>query len=193
MAPDVAVLTLLEVREGENAAALSQQVALTVKNAAAKAKAKGGIKTTTSYSTKPRYDNGKRAGWTVRGELTLKSRDVDGLGMVGFALADGMQFGSSGYEVSPELRAREEAKLQEQAIAAFRARAERAAQSFGYRSYAIRRVQLGQAGGDAMPPRPMMMMMKAMAAPAQADGLSMDSAGMTLLQLRVAGAVQMLR
>lgn len=33
VAPDVAVLTLLAVREGENAAAMSQQVALTVKNA----------------------------------------------------------------------------------------------------------------------------------------------------------------
>ncbi len=192
--PDTAVVVLAVERQGADAAPLAQEVNQVLARALREAKAQADVQATTgSYNTSPRYDGkGQRSGWVVRAELILKGREFATIGTLAGKLARELQIASNGFEISPELRAREEAKLTERAITQFRAKALAATKAFGYAGFDIREVAVGQLGGG-MPVRPKMMMeMRGAVMAADASAMPVEP-GARDIALTVSGSVQMKR
>ena len=193
VAPDLAVVTLAVVREGADVAALTQDVNQTLARAFAEAKSVPSVVAANSgYTTFPRYDSrggqSTRSGWQVRAEIILKSKDFAALGTLVGKLSATLQIAGSSFEISPELRAREDAALIERGARAFQEKANAAVKAFGYAGYSIRQITLGQAGQSGVP-RPIPMARGAMVASDSAP-LPIES-GRVSLSLTVNGSVQM--
>jgi predicted secreted protein len=190
--PDTAYVVLAVDRQGTDATVLTNEVNQVIARALGEAKAASGVKAATgNYSTYPRYDNkGQRNGWQVRAELILKAREFGVLGTLAGKLAKEMTIASNGFEVSQELRSKEEAALIEKGAAAFRAKALAASKAFGFASFTVREVSVGSIGG-APPVAPKMQMMRGGAADA-AEPMPMEP-GERQLSLTVSGSVQMSR
>jgi predicted secreted protein len=191
--PDLAVITLAVEKQGTDAAPLTSEVNGILARALSDAKATTGVQAATgNYSTQPRYDNkGQRNGWVVRAELILKAKEFGVLGTLAGKLSKDLQIAGNGFEISPELRTKEENVLIEKGIAAFRAKAQAATKAFGNASYVVREVAVGQIGGG-MPERPKMMM-QARGAVMAADTAVPIEAGAQQLALTVSGSVQMVK
>ena len=196
VAPDLAVVTLAIVREGPDVAPLTKDVNEALARAFADAKAFAGVTTASGgYSTFPRFESrgsqSVRTGWQVRAEIVLKSRDFDALGSLVGRLSQTLQIAGSGFEISPELRAREGASLIERGARAFQDRATAATRALGYAGYSIRQVTVGSAGQSGG---------GRLFAAMEAGGMSAKSAaplpiesGRVTLSLSVNGSVQMHR
>jgi len=194
--PDIAVVTFAAEASGADVAALTREVQQVINAALVRVRETAGVEARTGvFSTLPRWSpKGGRDGWTVRAELTLKSRDIGVLGELSGRLAQQrLMIIASTFEVSRELREREEAMLIERGIASFRARASLAARAFGFTTYTLREVQLGSAGGDGSkpPPRPVMARAAEMAAAAP-EPVALEG-GRVTLSLTVAGSILMTR
>lgn len=191
VSPDLAIINLAIDREGPDPVALSREVNQVLSDALARARAVSGvIASSGGYTSYPRQDNrGKRVGWQVRAEIILKSKDFARLSQLAGAIAD-MTVSGTRFEISPELRATEEARLIDSAAQAFRTKATAAVKAFGFSGYRIREVQLGSLGQQAGP-RPVLMAM-ARAGGADAAGPPLES-GRVTLTLTVNGSVQMQR
>ena len=189
--PDLAVVTLAIVREGPDVAPLTADVNQTLAKAFAEAKSVPGvIASNGGYTTSPRYDSrgsqSTRSGWTVRAQLVLKSTDFNALGALVGRLSQTLQIAGSGFELSPELRARESAALIERGARAFQDKAAAVARAFGYAGYGIREITIGNAG-QSYAPRATMRMDVEMKSSAP---LPLESGPVTL-SLTVNGALQM--
>ena len=189
--PDTAVLTLVAERSGLDASAMTQQINKIMGDAVREAKAVSGVEAITgNFSTNQQYDNrGNVTGWTVRAELILKSKDFALLGKLSGNLGTSLKIVGSGFEVSRDLRTREEALLLKQGLEAFQAKAKTAAQALGFSSYSLREITIQQAqleGGGR--PRPMVMMARAVAAEAAPVQIE---AGLTAINLTVSGSIQL--
>lgn len=190
--PDTATVLMSAERQGADAAAATSEVNQLLTAALREAKATPGVQASSAgFSTWPRYDaKGQRTGWVVRGDLLLKSRDFAALGKLAGRLASTMTVQSNGFEVSAELKDREEQQLIERGLAAFRAKAATASRALGYSSFTVSQVNLGAAQLQGGPgPRPVLMQARAMV---QADAAPMPiEGGQTLLSLTVNGTVLM--
>lgn len=192
--PDLAVVTLAAEAQGVDAAPITREVQQIINAALGQAKATAGVEARTgAFATNQRWNSkGARDGWTVRAELILKAKDFAVLGALAGKLAQQkLMIVSSGFELSRELREREEQALIERGIAAFRSKAQTASRAFGFGSYALREVNLGSISGDARPIQPKVYAMRAAAAPA-ADAEPMPiEGGKVTLTLSVNGTVLM--
>jgi predicted secreted protein len=192
--PDLAVVTLAAEAQGVDAAPITREVQQIINAALGQAKATAGVEARTgAFATNQRWNSkGARDGWTVRAELILKAKDFAVLGALAGKLAQQkLMIVSSGFELSRELREREEQALIERGIAAFRSKAQTASRAFGFGSYALREVNLGSISGDARPIQPKVYAMRAAAAPA-ADAEPMPiEGGKVTLTLTVNGTVLM--
>ena len=191
--PDLVVVNLAVVREGPEVPALTKAVNEALARAFADAKAVPGvIAANAGYSTTPRFDTrgstSTRTGWTVTGAIVLKSKDFDALGTLVGKLSQTLNITGSGFEISPDLRAREDAALIERGARAFQDKATAATRAFGYAGYSIRQVNVGSAGqngnGRVFAPMAQYAMAKS-AAPMPIE------AGPVTLSLSVNGSVQM--
>ena len=192
--PDLAVVTLAVVREGPDVAPLTKDVNETLARAFAEARSVPAVSAANGgYSTFPRYDSrggqSTRTGWQVRAEMLVKSKDFNALGALIGKLSQTMQIAGSSFEISPELRAQENAMLIDRAARAFHERAAAATRAFGYAGYSIRQVTLGNAG-QSVNPRPMFMEANALARQGAAPPMPIES-GRVTLSLTVSGSVQM--
>jgi predicted secreted protein len=116
--------------------------------------------------TYPVYDRANRqTGWRGRAEVRLESRDFQQMAQLVARLQAGMQVGGIAFGVSPELRRKTENELIDEAVAAFRARADIAAKALGARGYRIKRIAISSSAAFP-PPRPMARMASAVAADA---------------------------
>jgi predicted secreted protein len=158
-------------------------------NAVREAQAESGVEAITgNFSTHQQYDNkGNVIGWTVRSDLILKSKDFGVLGKLAGNLSQTLKIVANSFEVSRELKAREDAALLTQGLQAFQARASTTAQTLGFASYSIREIAIQQAQLDqSNQPRPMTMargvaMMDV--APVQIES------GRTAMNLTVSGSI----
>lgn len=192
--PDLAVITLAAEAQGIDAAPITREVQQIINAALAQAKATGGVEARTgAFSTSQRWNNkGVREGWTVRAELILKGKDFAVLGTLAGKLAQQkLIIVSSGFELSRELREREEQSLIERGIAAFRSKAQTASRAFGFGKYTLREVNLGSITGDARPiPSKVFAMRAATAAAADAEPIAIEG-GKVTLTLTVNGSILM--
>lgn len=194
--PDLAVVTLAAEAQGADAAAITREVQQAINAALAQAKATAGVEARTgAFATSQRYTGkGVRDGWTVRAELIVKSKDFAVLGTLAGKLSQQkLMIVGSAFELSRELREREERSLLESGIAAFRGKADTASRAFGFGKYALRDVNLGSISGDNRPLQPKMYAMRAAAAPAEAADQMAIEGGKVTLTLTVSGSILMSR
>lgn len=197
VSPDVAVITLVALREGADPAELVQEVDVALEHALSDARATAGVTGSTGgLSTVPRTDaHGQRVAWQVHGEIVLRSKDFGSLGKLAARLATAgpqpLLLSGVGFEISPELRQTEEAELVEHALAAFRARAALVVKTLGYNSYSIREINVGEASGGGVI-RPYLMADSVRLGTASPAPVPLES-GRTTLALAVHGSVQMRR
>ncbi len=192
--PDLAVITLVAEAQGVEAASVTREVQQAINAALAQAKATPGVAAQTgAFATNQRVTNkGVRDGWTVRAELILKANDFAVLGALAGKLAQQkLMIVGTGFELSRELRDREEAALIERAIAAFRSKAQTASRAFGFGKFTLREVNLGSINGDARPtqPRPFSLRSAASSA-ADAEPMAIEG-GKVTLTLTVNGSILM--
>ena len=192
--PDLAVITLAAEAQGAEAAPITREVQQAINAALAQAKATAGVSAQTgAFVTNQRYGSkGVRDGWTVRAELILKAKDFAVLGTLAGKLAQQkLMIVGSGFELSRELRDREEQSLIERGIAAFRGKAHTASRAFGFGNFTLREVNLGSISGDARPIQAKAYAMRASAATAaDAEPMAIEG-GKVTLTLTVSGSVVM--
>lgn len=160
--PDRTVALLAAVAQGNDIAALNADVASRIHAALQRASGVKGIQASTGgIVTQPRWVDShgstRQEGWTVRAQLRLLASDTEALARLMGELGTNLQVESVASDLSDELRKRELEQLSERAIAAFRARAQSAARDFGYGSYTLGTVHLGDLQGAEPQPRPLMM------------------------------------
>jgi predicted secreted protein len=195
--PDLAFVTLAAEATGVDAGPITREVQQIINAALAQAKA---VKDaahpiearTGAFQTTQRWNNkGVRDGWTVRAELIVKSKDFATLGTLAGKLAQQkLMIVGTGFEMSRELREREEAALIERGIAAFRAKATTASKAFGFGNFSLREVNLGGIGGQVSVQAPKMMAMRAQGAEVAPESMAIEG-GKTTLTLSVSGSIVM--
>jgi predicted secreted protein len=159
VANDEMVVSLSVEREGVESAPLTDAVLFALNDAVKDAKAVPGVNTRLgNVSTNPNWNQNKKIGWVVRGEITLTSKDMKGLATLTGNLSQKLQLSGVHFRLSEAKRSEEEARLLKLAAANFKAKAAAAASAFGYQDYALKEMTIGHSG-HAPSPRPMMAMM----------------------------------
>ncbi|MGQ0511728.1 MAG: SIMPL domain-containing protein [Betaproteobacteria bacterium] len=147
------------------------------------------VKARSGYSqTYPVNDrNGKVTGWRGRSEVRLESKDTKAMAALIARLQASMQLSGVSFSVSPDLRRQTENDLINEAVAAFKARADIAAKAIGGRAYKIRRIGLNTGGMQASP-RPMLA--RGMAAQSAEVSTPVFEAGTSVVNVVAAGTVE---
>lgn len=156
---DEMVVTLSIERAGLDSAPLTDAVLGALTDAVREAKNVAGIHARMgNLSTNPNWDQNKKIGWQVRGELTLNSKDMKALSTLAGKLSQKLQLSGVSFRLSDDMRSAEEARLIKVAAGNFKDKAMAATNAFGYADYSLTELTLGQSG-YILPPRPMMAMM----------------------------------
>ena len=137
--------------------------------------------------TYPVYDRSQRlTAWRGRAELRLESKDFQAAATLIGRLQSRMQLGQIGFSVSDEARKAAEDEIIDEAINAFRARADIVRTSLGGRGYKIRHLAVNTGGGFV--PRPLM----ARASVAAAEGVAAPplEGGVSQITVSVNGTIE---
>ena len=137
--------------------------------------------------TYPVYDRSQRlTAWRGRAELRLESKDFQAAATLIGRLQSRMQLGQIGFSVSDEARKAAEDEIIDEAINAFRARADIVRTSLGGRGYKIRHLAVNTGGGFV--PRPLM----ARASVAAAEGVATPplEGGVSQITVSVNGTIE---
>jgi len=147
------------------------------------------VKARSGYSqTYPVNDrNGKVTGWRGRSEIRLESKDTRAMAALVGRLQSTMQLSGVSFSVSPELRRQVENELINEAVAAFKSRADIAAKAIGGRSFKIRHIGLNTGG---MQPSPRPMLARGMAAQSAEVLAPVFEAGTSVVNVVAAGVVE---
>ncbi|KAI3594708.1 hypothetical protein D9X30_0025 [Cupriavidus sp. U2] len=189
---DVVTLVLATEQEGPEPSAISNALSSRTQAALTQAKRVSGVEAQSGgFTIHPNTDrNGKISTWRGRSEIILKSKDFAAVSKLAGELANHMQVQNVGFSLSREARRAAEQKLADQAVAAFRDKAQATTKLFGFSSFTIREVSVNESGG-VMPPVPRMYAAKAMSAdagtPIPVEG------GKTQVTVSVNGSVQMVK
>lgn len=187
-------LTLSASREGTEPTAVQSQLkqALDAALAVARPQAQPGKLEVRSgaFGVYPRHGrDGKINGWQGQVQLVLEGRDVARLTATA-AQVPSLALQDLAFSVSPAARTALEADLQTQAIARFQAKAQAAAQAFGFSRYQLVQVNVGALDGTGTQPRAHLMAApRAMAA--VADSPIPAEPGTATVQLTVNGTVRL--
>jgi predicted secreted protein len=121
---DEMVVTLSVHREGVDAATLTDGVLSALNAAVKEAKAVPGIQTRLgSVWTNPAFDQNKKIGWEVSGELVLTSSNMKELSVLTGNLTQKLQLSGVSFRLSAQKREAEEARLLKEAAANFQQKA----------------------------------------------------------------------
>jgi predicted secreted protein len=167
--------------EDPDPAALADRINRTMEWALGRAKQEKRVQVESGgYATHPVYEDGRIRRWRASQQLWIEGADFDAATALLGELQSRLQLQSLDFSVSPEQRREVEDALIEEALAAFKARADLVRRNLGASGYEI--VQLGiDTGGGMPPPRPVMMRAMAAeaktAAPAVEAGTSRVSVG----------------
>lgn len=179
----------------KDAGRLAQQIALVVNAAMKKAAAYPAVKATSgNQSTWPVYgdsltSSSKLQTWRGRAEIRLESKDFKAASELIARLQEKMQLESLNFAVAPDTRRKVEENLTAEAIAAFRARADKISSAWNAKGYRLVQMHLGSAGGP-VPYQPMMRAMKSMEAADAVPAQDM-AGGETRLVVTVSGSIEL--
>lgn len=188
---DLLNVALSVTREGQDAAAVQNQLKQALDAALAEAKkvAKPGQLEvqTGNFSLYPRYAaKGGINGWQGSAELIVEGKDMPAIGTLTGKITT-MTIARVGYGISRELREKVEGDVAAQAIARYRAKAADYAKQFGYAGYTIREVNVN----TDVPMGGPVPMMRAKAMSASVDESLPIEAGKGTVTVTVNGTVQM--
>ena len=186
---DLMTANLYAEASDPSAAKVADQLNRVTAEALKTAGAEKAVKARSGYSqTYPVNDrNGRVTGWRGRSEIRLESKDTKAMAALIARLQSTMQLSGVNFSVSTELRRQVENELINEAVAAFKARADIAAKAIGGRSFRIRRIGLN-AGGGAPVPRPMLA--RGMAAQSAEVSTPVFEAGTSMVTVVAAGTVE---
>lgn len=156
---DEMVVSFSVEREGVDSAPLTDAVLTALNDAVKDAKKTPNVSTRLgNVSTNPNWNQNKKIGWVVRGELTLTSKDMKALSTLTGNLSQKLQLSGVHFRLSDAKRTEEESRLLKVAAENFKSKAADAAVAFGYPHYVLKELTIGQSGYQSSP-RPMMAMM----------------------------------
>jgi predicted secreted protein len=184
---DNVVAIMYYERQGNDLAALANDVNRKISAAVDRCKAVAGIAVRTlGYQTNRIYDKDEGAMWRVRQSMRLQSETIDPMiGLLGELQAEvALEF--LNYTVSESRRAQVEDQLTGEAIAAFQARAAAITRQLGRKDYRLVSMNIS-GGGDAIVPQTMrteVMALSAAVAPPAVEP------GTTLLRVDVGGIIE---
>jgi|GEM_PF-26974 len=193
---DLMRVTLYTQVEGEHPAELAKITTNRLNTAIAKAREVKAVNLQSgNRSTSPVYSrNGEKIlKWRESAELHLESQDMTALAtLTSELLGDELSMGRRSFSVSREKRVANEDSLTQEAIAAFRARAQLAAEALGYQQWRLVQMNLD---GRNINARPLMARAQSMD---MLDMAAMDSgfinqqieAGRSTLSVRVDGVIE---
>ena len=187
---DEMVVRLAVERSGPAPEKLNEEVLKALDLALAKAKTVSGVKARLgSVTTQPEWGpQGRRSGWHVRGVVVLEGSDLAATGALAGELSSDLQIAGVSFRLTEAARNREQARLIEEAAAAFKAKAQQVAKAFGFESYELKTINLDHAA-TTPPPRPMQMEFRAAAADSAAK-VPTDG-GDTTVTLTIGGSVEL--
>ena len=149
---DTVVAQLFSEREGEQTSQLAAEVNENIAWALERVKNVETVSVqTTGYHSQPVYQKQKIISWRVRQSIKLESRDTTALSELIGELQSRLAMGSISYNISPDLRAREEDNLITQAIASFGKRARLITRELGRPGYRIVRLDIVTTGTPVRP------------------------------------------
>ncbi|MDA8110803.1 MAG: SIMPL domain-containing protein [Betaproteobacteria bacterium] len=142
--PNDTLVALLAVEaEGADPAQLADDVNRSMHKALALARGVAGVKLRSgAYQTSPVYDKARIVRWRVRQELRLESSDFAAASALIGKLQSILTVASVSLSVSPQARHRAENALIEEALAAFRQRAQLVREALKAKGYRIRDLQV---------------------------------------------------
>lgn len=156
---DEMVVSLSIERSGQDSTQITDAVVSALDEALKEAKAVRGVNARLSnVSTHPNWDQNRKIGWVTQGGISLNSRDMKALSLLTEKLSRKLQLAGVQFRLSEERRTAEEKRLLQAAADNFNSKAAEATKAFGYKSYALGEVSIGQSGYVGGP-RPMMMEM----------------------------------
>jgi len=153
--------------------ALAQKLATITNDALKQAANFPAVKVTTgNQQTWPVYSNGanqsnKLQGWRGRAELRLETRDFKAAGQLIALLQNKLQLNGINFSVADNTRRTLESQLSQEAIAAFRTRADLIRDAWNAKGYRMVSMNINTGGGGQII-RPMFMARAAVAAPTAA-------------------------
>jgi predicted secreted protein len=167
VAHDLMQVTLYSEAQDKDPAKLAAGITSTINAALQQARQSAGVTLSLgSRNSYPLYndnkgdDNQRISAWRERAEIRLESADFATLSKLTGELLQQLKMGSMSFSVaSPTQKKTEEALLQD-AVNAFKARAQLATSALGGKSYKL--VSLSLNGGGFQSPRPMRMQMDSM-------------------------------
>ncbi|OOZ18878.1 hypothetical protein BOW28_00150 [Solemya velum gill symbiont] len=185
---DLLVAELYAEFQAGNAAHAAKEVNKAINWAVDTAKKIDGIEVRTlNYSTNAVYDKKRIKAWRASQSLRLESGDSEKLGDLIAVLQEKLAIRNLAYKVSRSAREAAMQKLTDEAIEAFRQRAQQSASAFGFDDFHLVNVSINN--GNVRPPTPYyrgnMMAMEAKAAPAAIEAVS------STLTVSVTGTVEL--
>ena len=161
---DTVTMSFARNVQGKSAPEVNQQLAQAIDQArrlvteGSPVKASSGI-----YRVTPVFGkDGRITGWQGHAELTLVSSDIPAIAALSAKMAEQLELANVYFSLSEPARQAAEARLLDQVAGAFRDRAQRAANAFGFERYTLKRLDLGGSGA-APQPAPAMLMRSAAA------------------------------
>lgn len=165
-------------------AAVQADVNRRMEAAIARARTVAGVRAeTTGYSTWEERPANQPRRWRGQAGVNLVGKDSAAvLALAGALQEQGLAMSGLRFDLTPEAARAIEDALTTEALARVRARADKAADALGLRVTGISEIRVGEAGGSAPPPRPVMM--RAMAAGAEAAA-PVAEAGLATVRVEV--------
>jgi predicted secreted protein len=189
VANDLLVVTMQSQDSGEDLQQLADQVNKNMSWAIEQAKKHERIQyQTLNYSTTPRYEKGRQAGWQVSQSLKISGTDAADIAKLMGRLQQKLQTQSVNYQVTPEAREAAEKTLTASALEKFTAKAGEISKSLNMGSYKL--VSLSVNGSNEPQPRPMFAMSRMVAAEAAMAPPAIE-AGSQTVTVSVSGTIEL--
>jgi predicted secreted protein len=188
---DLVIAILSATAENRDPGKLAESINTDMSWALQKVRDQSAIKTQSgSYQTYPVYDDNKIVRWRGRQDLQLESGDVDVLSKALGDLQERLQIQSLQFSVSPEKRSAVESALIEEALAAFRKRAELVSHSLDADDYGL--VDISIHTGGIRQPVPMRAEAVSLASRASSTAPAIEQ-GTSRVSVQVSGRIQLKR
>ncbi|MFZ3183770.1 MAG: hypothetical protein A2Y50_04460 [Pseudomonadales bacterium RIFCSPLOWO2_12_59_9] len=162
VAHDLMQVTLYSEAQNKDPAKLAAGITTSINAALQQARKSSGVTISLgSRNSYPVYDDDQRiSAWRERAEIRLESADFATLSKLTGELLQQLKMGGMSFSVANPTQKKTEDALLQDAINAFKARAQLATTALGGKSYKL--VSLSLNGGGFQPPRPMRMQMDSM-------------------------------
>lgn len=188
VANDQLVATLLVQENGHDPATLANKVNKKMTQLIKKAQSFPQVKyQTINYNSRPVYKNGVITSWQVSQNIQLISHNFDQLGRLVSQVNDLSTVQSMQFHVSDQQIETTQTKLTEQAIAAFRQKAQMITQQFGKSNYHLVHINVGN---NYVQPPQHRVMRSAMAAESM-DVAPALSAGTNKVTVNINGTIEL--